>query len=125
MLAYALVLFVAALALNVKSSPKRQYLPIFNQPRWFEPEFIRKLIFLLFPMDIIEKARRANRGKPFKIFHYAGEVTVLPSEYADLVAFDKRLSLGAYLKKVCSPLSLIAIEPEMTGCRTSIRTSLA
>ncbi|KAF2167166.1 hypothetical protein M409DRAFT_66208 [Zasmidium cellare ATCC 36951] len=49
--------------------------------------------------DIIEKARRANEGKPFKIFHYAGEVTVLPSEYADLVAFDKRLSLGAYLKK--------------------------
>lgn len=100
MFAYAIVLFLAAVALNVTSSSKHPDHPIVNQPRWFEPEFVRKLLFLLFPLEMIQKARQKNRRKPFKIFHYAGEVTVLPSEHADLVAFDKRLSLAAYLEKV-------------------------
>lgn len=100
MFPYAAVLLLTAVALNLTSPLKHHDLPIINQPRWFEPDFVRKLLFLLFPLGMIRKARQANNGKPFKIFHYAGEIMVLPSEYADTIAYDKRLSLGAYLKKV-------------------------
>lgn len=72
---------------------------IVNGPRWFEPQFIRRLLFLFLPVDTIPKARQANK-RAFKLLNYSGEVTVLPSDYADVIGNERRLTLDEFLQKV-------------------------
>lgn len=97
-LKYAILALLTALIL-FSARQKSEAKQIVNGPRWFEPQFIRRLLFLFMPVDTIPKERHANK-RAFKLLNYSGEVTVLPSEYADVIGNERRLTLDEFLHKV-------------------------
>ncbi|KAG5921591.1 hypothetical protein E4U42_005786 [Claviceps africana] len=94
-----LVLLLVVLALYRHRTARRGLrddVAALNSPKWYELKIVKQVRFLSNGIRELARARRLSQGSPFRLLTNTREIVVLPPSYADLLAYEDRLSFAKY-----------------------------
>lgn len=91
----------------LSQSDRDDSLPIINRPKWYQPNFIKRLQFPFSALDELCEARKISKGTPFRMLTLWGEATVLPPEYIKMICNEPDLSLPEFQAHVSKSVTSI------------------